>query len=351
MAEAYLASLLPGKAHLARTADGFLICKDVCIARSGPMQYLASELDIPGGAQRVTVWREPEEITNRRFLASCEGAVVTDQHPGRFVDPGNYMVYTRGHMQNARVGPKDADGNTTALADLFINDDGLARKVESGLVRDVSIGYNLDVVKDAIGRWSQVNLRVNHCAVVPVGRAGSTRILDAAPALGLTELAALYLGQNPAAVSVPSRAFDSREETVMTTRNEALHWLRQIKPDVRDRGDRAQKIAWNALYSAIRDGEDPDQALEDLRQFSGRVMAADSVPTDAQRSKDFVEMCAGYLGQDPKEVAKKQKERAPLRTADQLHRAIFESPAETATENFLRLAEEAGEEMRNKWKY
>jgi len=353
MAQAYLATRI--SPHLARTADGFLICKDVCIARSGPMQYLASELNIPGGGQRVTVWREPREVTNQRFLASCEGAVVTDQHPSRFVDPGNFQIYSRGHMQNARAGPRDADGNATAVADLFINDDGLAQKVESGAVRDVSIGYNLDVVKDEIGRWSQVNLRVNHVAVVPVGRAGSTRILDAAPTLGLTELAAMYLGKEIGNVKLPARAFDSREEAIMTTRNEALHWLRQIKSEVRDRGDRSQKLAWNALYSAIRDGEEPDRALADLRQFSGRIMAADHQPTaeGEQRAAcdDFVRTCADYLGQDINEVARKRKERAPLRTAEQLRHAIFDSPVETPIENFLRQVEEKRDEMNKKWGY
>ena len=349
--QAYLATRI--SPHLARTADGFLIARDVVVARSGPLEYLASELDLPGGAQRVTVWRPPEEITNRRFLASCEGATVTDQHPGRFVDPGNYQVYARGHMQNARVGPMDANGNATAIADLFINDDGLAQRVETGAVRDVSIGYNLDVVKDEIGRWSQVNLRVNHVAVVPVGRAGSTRIMDAAPGRGLTELAALYLGREVTSVRVPehaaTRAFDSREEVMAEnkwkcscgnvnhadaedcaacgaaydeqddlvpveqelperkiTKDEALHWLEQIKPQVKRRGTDAAKRAWNRFYSLVRDGRNPELALENVRgQFSasGRVTASDRAPGSAE----FVSTCASYLGKMSRKLLGKGK--------------------------------------------
>lgn len=437
--QSYLATLLPGKSHIARLPDGGLLCKDVVVARSGPLEYLAQELELPGSG-RVTVWRPPEEVTSRRFLASCEGAVVTDEHPSRFVDRGNFQIHARGHSQNARVGPLDDKGNATALVDLFINDDGLAQKVESGAVRDISIGYNLEVVKDAIGRWSQRNLRVNHVAVVKRGRAKSTKIMDSAPVMGIVDMAALYLGKDPASVRVPRRATDgalgqglgsavkglgkgvgsagagvgegignaargvgeavkavghvaerlseagedSEGNTVMaenkwkcscgninhtdaedcaacgaaydeqadelvpveqgppagrkTSRDEALSYLRRIRPDVARRGTDAQKHAWNNLFVAIRDGQPPDAALQ-----GARLTAADAgTTTDAQRSEDFVRTCAAYLGQDINEVARTRKERAPLRTAQQLQQAVFDAPAgETETERFLRLTEDA----------
>jgi hypothetical protein len=179
VARAYLATLLPGKAHLARLPDGGLLCKDVVIARSGPLEYHASDLGLPGDGI-VKVNRPPEEITRREFIASIEGCVVTDLHPMSFVNSKNFQMYARGFASNVRIGPVDARGNTTTLADLFIHDAGLADKVENGTVRDVSIGFNVDFVMDEIGRWNQINLRCNHVAVVPRGRAGSTKIVDAA---------------------------------------------------------------------------------------------------------------------------------------------------------------------------
>lgn len=292
MAEAYLATRI--SPHLARTPAGFLICKDVPITRSGPMAYLASELDLPGGAQKLTVWRSVEETTSQRFLASAEGAIVTDAHPPRFVDAKNFQVFSRGHMQNVRIGPRDRDGNATVIADLFIGDEGLAKKVETGAVRDVSIGYSLDVVQDGKGRWMQKNMKVNHCAVVPKGRAGSTQIADAAS-----------LGE------------------VMTTRDEALRWLKKIKRRVTDLGTVEQKTAWNELYTSIRDGADPDLALQDVRtKFStgAPTMAVDGAPVDTQRAvaDDFVRMCADFLGKDVREVSRKRRER-------ELHRALADS--------------------------
>jgi hypothetical protein len=352
MAQSYLASLLPGKEHLARLPDGGLLCKDVVVARSGPLRYLASELDLPGGEQPITVWRDPKEIKSRRFLASVEGATVTDMHPNRFVDPQTFQIYARGHAQNARVGPTDADGNVTALADLFIVDDGLSQKVESGVVRDISIGYNLDVVKDELGRWTQKNLRCNHVAVVPTGRCGSTKILDAASVLTLSELAAMYLGKDPASVSVPrhTTALDSRKEQFMEehddlisqtpTKEEALHWLRQIKPQVRRQGTDLAKRAWNRLYCLIRDGQNPALAVRDVREqisAAQSIAALDHAPTVAEQGAEFVRTCDSYLGRDIKEVEAERKNcRVPLRAADEL----FESLDETPTESFLRKVDE-----------
>jgi hypothetical protein len=85
------------------------------------------------------------------------------------------------------------------------------------------------------------------------------------------------------------------------------------------------------------------------------MIAADHQPTaqDEQRTAcdNFVRTCAAYLGQDINEVARKRKERAPLRTAEQLRHAIFDSPVETPIENFLRQVEEKRDEMNKKWGY
>jgi hypothetical protein len=331
VATSYLATRI--SPHLARTPDGFLLCKDVLVARSGTLEYMPSELGVPGTGP-ITVHRPPEEITNPRFLASCEGAVVCDSHPGRFVDPGNYQAFARGHAQNSRVGPRDAHGNTQVLCDLFINDSGLADKVEAGIVRDVSIGFDLELVQDERGRWTQQNLRVNHIAVVAKGRGITTKILDAAPQFGLADLAALYLGRDPSAVIVPShstramdsareeaamenkwkcsecgnvnhpeaedcakcgRAYDAEEEELIPqpeerrterkeSRDEALRSLRRIRPRIEREGTDAEKRLWNAAFKAARDGRVSTQASDDAPD------------REALRAADFVTVATSYLG-------------------------------------------------------
>ena len=162
--------------HLVDTPEGFLICKDVPIARTGPQDYLARELQLDGDPDRViTVQRYPEDVFEDATLASLEGKPVTDGHPPENVGPENYAAYTKGHVQNVR---RDGD---YIVADLYINDANLANEVRNNVKREVSCGYLCNYVPDGTG-YKQSRIRGNHVAVVPKGRAGAAvAIKDAAP--------------------------------------------------------------------------------------------------------------------------------------------------------------------------
>ena len=162
--------------HLVDTPEGFLICKDVPIARTGPQDYLARELMLDGDPERiVTVQRHPEDVFEEATLASFEGKPICDGHPPENVSPENYAAYTKGHVQNVR---RDGD---YIVADLYINDANLANEVRNNVKREVSCGYLCNYVLDGSG-YKQTRIRGNHLAVVPKGRAGaSVSIKDAAP--------------------------------------------------------------------------------------------------------------------------------------------------------------------------
>lgn len=162
--------------HLVDTPEGFLICKDVPIARTGPQDYLARELMLDGDPDRViTVQRYPEDVFEDATLASLEGKPVTDGHPPENVGPENYAAYTKGHVQNVR---RDGD---YIVADLYINDANLANEVRNNVKREVSCGYLCNYVPDGMG-YKQSRIRGNHVAVVPKGRAGAAvAIHDATP--------------------------------------------------------------------------------------------------------------------------------------------------------------------------
>lgn len=162
--------------HLVDTPEGFLICKDVPIARTGPQDYLARELMLDGDPDRlVTVQRHPEDVFEEATLASFEGKPICDGHPPENVGPENYAAYTKGHVQNVR---RDGD---YIVADLYINDANLANEVRNNVKREVSCGYLCNYVPDGSG-YKQSRIRGNHVAVVPKGRAGATvSIHDTAP--------------------------------------------------------------------------------------------------------------------------------------------------------------------------
>lgn len=162
--------------HMTRTPEGYLICHDVPINRTGDQEYQARDLQLDGDPERlVVVHRYPEDVFDAAALASFEGKDVTQGHPPESLTPENQAAYSKGHVENVR-----RVGDNT-VADLYIKDPGLASDVENGVVREVSCGYVCTYEPDGDG-YRQTNIRGNHVAVVPRGRAGhEVAIRDAAP--------------------------------------------------------------------------------------------------------------------------------------------------------------------------
>lgn len=162
--------------HMTRTPEGYLICHDVPINRTGDQEYTARDLQLDGDPDRlVIVHRYPEDVFDPAALASFEGKDITQGHPPENLTPENQAAYSKGHIENVR-----RVGDNT-VADLYIKDAGLASDVENNVVREVSCGYLCDYVPDGDG-YKQQKIRGNHVAVVPRGRAGhDVAIKDAAP--------------------------------------------------------------------------------------------------------------------------------------------------------------------------
>lgn len=152
--------------HMKDTPEGYLICRDVPIARTGEMEYLASELGLDGPDKMVTVYRDPADVFAPDALASFEGKDVTSGHPSENVSPVNHAAYSRGHVQNVR---RDGD---FVIADLLVKDASLISDIKNGVAREVSCGYNCVYEPLPDGRYKQTEIRGNHVAVVPRGRAG-----------------------------------------------------------------------------------------------------------------------------------------------------------------------------------
>ena len=157
------------------TSEGFLICRNVPIARIGEQAYYAYELQLDGEPNReITVHRHEEDVFDKATLASFEGKPVTDTHPDGFVDTSNYKDLAKGHVQNVR---REGD---YIMADLYINDPKLIEEIRSGKKREVSCGYLCTYIPEG-GDYKQTKIRGNHVAVVQKGRAGhEVAIQDAA---------------------------------------------------------------------------------------------------------------------------------------------------------------------------
>lgn len=159
------------------TVEGFLICRNVPIARTGDMEYLESELQSDGSSSKiVAVSRSPNEVFSEEALSSFEGKPVTDEHPPELITPETYSFYAKGHAQNVRKGEKEWEG--CMIADLHIQDESLIKEIQDGK-REISCGYDCEFRENEDGTYSQHEIRGNHIAVVNRGRAGKhVAILD-----------------------------------------------------------------------------------------------------------------------------------------------------------------------------
>jgi hypothetical protein len=176
MARAYYGTKI--SPNQTRTPEGYLICHNVPIARTGWQEYLGSEIGLDSSSP-IQVYRSEEEVFHPATIASFEGKTVADAHPSEWISPNNEGAYHKGHVQNVRRGT--GEESEFLLADLFVKDANLINKVDNGL-REVSCGYDCLYEPMEEGQYAQKQIRGNHVAVVAAGRAGDrVAIRDAAP--------------------------------------------------------------------------------------------------------------------------------------------------------------------------
>jgi len=165
-----------------KTDEGYLVDNPI-VGRIGIQIYQNAD-----GTTRKE-YRPAEEVFHPDALASMAGKPITDQHPNGKVTAANFKKLTIGTILGA--GKQDGDNVT---ASIIIQDADAILKAEKGGVRDLSLGYSVDL-EDTPGEYNgekydavQRNIRVNHLALVPKGRAGNARLnLDRFDAVALTE--------------------------------------------------------------------------------------------------------------------------------------------------------------------
>jgi uncharacterized protein len=153
------------------TPEGFLLCEEVPIARTGEMLYGPGEVPVePGPDGLIRISRTPEEVFREATMASCIGKPVTLDHPEDFVTPANFAALGKGSMLNLRRGAGIADD--LLIADLLITSQDAIDAIQKDQTDEVSLGYEADYEQASPGRGVQRNIVVNHVALVEHGRCG-----------------------------------------------------------------------------------------------------------------------------------------------------------------------------------
>lgn len=152
------------------TPEGFLVCHDVPIARTGQQLYSSDEVPVEdAGNGEVRIQRPAEEVFRDETIASFEGKAVTVEHPNDFVTPDNWSQHAVGFTQNVRQGEGLQDD--LLIADLVITDPAAIKYVNEKLP-EVSAGYEAAYEQEEPGRGVQRDIVGNHVALVERGRAG-----------------------------------------------------------------------------------------------------------------------------------------------------------------------------------
>jgi hypothetical protein len=176
-----------------KTPEGYLVCHDVPIARTGlqtyserepPFDEMIAKGDIKSsGDGYIKVERFPEDVFRPETIASFEGKDVALEHPEDDIGPSNYRDLSRGVVQNVHRGEGAEDD--LCLANLIIKDSEAIKSVLDGNVQ-VSAGYNADYENIGPGHARQYNILGNHVALLTgQGRCGPRcSIQDSAGSFG-----------------------------------------------------------------------------------------------------------------------------------------------------------------------
>lgn len=160
-----------------KTPEGFLLCENVPIARTGWLTYTAGQTPVSVNAQGLTyIVRDANTLFDPVTLSSFNGKPVTMGHPPVNISPADARLYQVGTCLNPRQG--EGPLHDCIVADLLITDQRAIDSVESAFrgdprgMREVSAGYSADYEELFVGEGRQTNIVGNHVALVPRGRCG-----------------------------------------------------------------------------------------------------------------------------------------------------------------------------------
>ena len=177
-----------------RTQDGFLVA-NVRAGRTGIQLYRGSEVGMHD-KEVVRVYRPADEVFDKDAMATLAHRPVTNDHPPELVTSDNWRDYAIGS-----TGGQVARDGEFLVVPMSVMDAGAAAQIEAGK-EELSLGYTCDldftagVTKDGDEYDAvQRNIRINHLAVVKVGRAGAKcRIGDNNPKTEIQMLKVLIDG-------------------------------------------------------------------------------------------------------------------------------------------------------------
>lgn len=170
--------------HKFKTPEGYLICTDAILSRTGKQEYKRCELfgdTCEDPDKIVNVERTDDEVFSDKAMASFENKAVCIEHPDHNVNAENHNELAVGFVRDIHKG--EDNGKPVMMGTLVITDKDAVEAVESGEYKELSCGYDCDIDDDS--EPCQRNIRGNHVALCKQGRAGIARIVDSVDDAGI----------------------------------------------------------------------------------------------------------------------------------------------------------------------
>lgn len=256
-----------------RTNDGYLVT-EARVARGGNIQdYYGHEIGEGEPNQLFKVWRPEDEVFKSESLATFAYKPVTSGHPLEPVTSESWKKDAIGQIGSDVV----RDGEFVRVP-MMVADASAISAIEDG-TREISMGYDCDLVMQAgvtpDGRAYdayQKNIRINHCAVVPAGRAGpQCRIGDSAQRKPPNDR-----GASMKTVTVDGKQIEVADDVAAAlTKGTFADMFSNLNKTLGD--------ATSALSTASKRAEDAEKALADEK--AKREAAEKAVPTADQIAK------------------------------------------------------------------
>ena len=276
-----------------RNDEGYLVDSPV-VGRVGIQVYKNAD----GTIRREL--RPADEVFKADSLATFAGKPITDDHRG-VVTSKNAKAVTVGMMRSP--GRQDGDNVVT---DIIVFDEQTIDKAINGGKRELSLGYKVDL-EETPGEWNgqrydaiQRNIRVNHLAIVPRGRAGNARLnldrLDAVSfnpqeedimpeALGRIRLdgGLEYPAAPEVVIAIERLRTDlATAQTAATTANAAVQRLEGERDTLKARVDAFPAELATARTDAVKEAEAAAKARSALEKVATKFKVDCAGKTDRQ---------------------------------------------------------------------
>lgn len=277
------------------------------LARTGVQRYLRD-------GKEYFEYRPPEEVFSAESLATFQAAPVTLGHPKEPVTPSNWKELSHGAIIGA-PGKETQDGAEWVAASVSLQSDQALAAVERGDADEVSVGYFCDVIPregttpngeryDHI----QTNIRVNHVALLPEGRARAGRsarlTLDGNETLNEDSMKIRFDGQeydtaSEADMAVMQKRIDERDK-LRQDQDEEISQLKTSNGELKgkldaanQRADAADKALPGLVAAELKFREDMRPLLPEKYDFDGKSTLQVKIDAVKHRAPD-----ASILKQD-----------------------------------------------------